>query len=123
MITFTFAQTFIFVRTHIHTATLCLAHTHTDTWVFVGGVCALREQPAGGEEESGAGDSIKALQMTRRLLRGVDKVCAEGDAAAVTAATLESPPREGRDLPRGCQELSALEFLASAAAAQSVASI
>jgi len=92
-------------------------------WAFVGGVRALRGQPAGGEEESGASDSIKALQMTRRLLRGVDKVCAEGNAAAVTAATLQPLPREGRDLPRGCQELSALEFLASAAAAQSVASI
>jgi hypothetical protein len=58
--------------------------------------------------------------MTRRILGGGDKVGGEIGAAP---ARLEGDKPKDMQLRRGCQELSALEFLANAAAAQPLASI
>lgn len=77
-------------------------------------------QPTRGVYESGAVDSIRALKMTRRILGGGDKVGGEIGAAP---ARLEGDKPKDMQLRRGCQELSALEFLANAAAAQPLASI
>lgn len=71
-------------------------------------------EPAGGMEENSAAHSRGSLaaEVTRKLFRG----------GPMTPAQV-LPSHVYIELPRGCQALSALEFLATAAAAQRVSSI